>query len=298
MKRSHSAFSVRHKSLAGAVLAAALLAGNAAAAPLGHEGYAVLFSGGFDSDNNHDRYYTQTQRMWDIVVTDLNFDVSNVFVLFADGTDPAVDRSSGVNSNWDMVVNAGGNILAATHDNLQSTLATLANQMDHNDTFYFWSFDHGSNPGPDTTDNDVELVAWDSPWIRDDELASWVAPFSVKAEIYAFAQCFAYGMVDDLSVLAEDSNRFAAWAALGCESSFDSGWADAWADGFDAGLWSTWQLGEYAKVHDPFGPSGLGIEHPGYAGRNFWGLPVSEPMSLALLMSGLAGMALLRRPRA
>lgn len=205
--------------------------------------------------------------MWNITTGLLGFDVDKTYVLFADGTDPAVDRSSGINSDWSMIVNAGGNIAAATHDNLQNTLTSLASMMDQDSSFHFWSFDHGSNPGPDPTDNDVELVAWGTPSIRDDELAAWVEPFNVKAEIYAFGQCFSGGMVDDLKI-PNHNNRFAAWAAEACEPSYGDGWVDAWADGIESGLRATHALGQYAVVNDLFGPYGTGQEHPGWTGQN------------------------------
>ena len=109
-----------------------------------HTNYAVLFSGGYNAQNNHDRYYDQTLRMWNILTQtpDLNFDVNNVHVLFADGTDPAVDRSSDVSSDWSSIVNTSGNIVSASAENLQTTITSLASIIDENSSFYFWSFDH------------------------------------------------------------------------------------------------------------------------------------------------------------
>lgn len=257
-----------------------------------HTDYAVLFSGGYNAGNNHDRYYDQTLRMWDITTNVLGFDVGNVYVLFADGTDPEVDRSSGVNSDWSMIVNAGGNINTATHDTLKTTVESLYPVMDQNSSFYFWSFDHGSDPFP-YNDNDVELTAWGTPAIRDDELASWVEPFNAAAEIYAFGQCYAGGMADDLNI-QNHNNRFAAWAASGCEPSWGDGWIDAWADGIESGLRGTHALGQYAVLNDPFGPSGTGWEHPGWTGENInivTNQKIPEPTSaIALFSFGCLGL--------
>ena len=286
--------------------------------------YAVLFSGGLDAANNHDRYYEETLRMWNISVG--LFGVNNVFVLFADGLAPAVDRSSGVSSDWTPITNAGGNIEAATHDNLFARLTALSSVITPQDSFYFWSFNHGDNPSfPDCPNeapnapnspilnkanppgclppvvanpNDVVLTAWQAPSIRDDELAAWVAPINAKKEAYAFAECFSGGMVDDLF---PDPNRFAAWAAAANECSFDRGWADAWADAIEAGLRSTWKMGEFARVNDPFGGGpAINKETPGWTGANFHFLTnesVPEPSTFALFLISLLGITLCRRER-
>jgi hypothetical protein len=84
--------------------------------------YAVLFSGGISQGSNHDRYYEETLRMWDIMTGTLGYQSGDVYVLFGDGTDAAVDRSSGENSDWSTVTSAGSTVLAGTEGNLQSTL--------------------------------------------------------------------------------------------------------------------------------------------------------------------------------
>lgn len=284
------------------------------AAPVAHTDYAVLFSGGGDPDNNRPRYYNQTLRMWDITTGILGFDPKNVYVLFADGLDPAADHCTdegGIagnpcpsqtyrNSVWDRVVNAGGAVLDATRDSLFDTLDFLDQTMTTSDSFYFWSFDHGFNQ------NKVEpfdpksggLVAWGEPGIWDHEFAGWVDFFDVKAEIYAFGQCFSGSMVDDLD-LAHHANRFAAWAAAGCEPSWGDGWVDAWADAIESGVRWTHELGQYAIRFDPFGPNGLGLENPGEAGRNIHimtnqipepgGLGVLALIGLVVVVVGRAG---------
>lgn len=272
----------RNMSIKRVVLILVLMAALAPAA-LADTTYAVLFSGGGDRYNNHVRYYEETLRMWEI--TKDMFGVGNVWVLAADGTDTAVDRSDGLNSDWSSIVNAGGHITSATGANLRSTLESLDITPDV--SFYFWSFDHGSGGG--TGDADVTLVGWNNDWVEDDELASWVSGYNGKAECYAFAQCFAGGMVDDLD-LTNRTNRFAAWAADYYESSWGKGWADAWADALEAGIRTTHALGQYAIDNDPYGPSGSGQEHPGFAGLDFDIItndPVNPPPVTPELPSGL-----------
>lgn len=258
--------------------------------------YGVIFSGGSNAGANYDRYYDETLRMWNIMTGPLGYE--QVYVLFADGLDPGVDRSSGVSSDWSMITAAGGNIEAATYANLENRLLSLQTQITHDDTFHFWSFDHGygSSAAPDTGG----LVSWGTPWIDDDVFASWVNPIDSYAQSFAFGQCYAGDMVDDLNILPGE-NRFAAWAADWYEPSYGRGWADAWADGLEAGLFWTHDLGEYALWNDPFGPFGLGLEHPGWTGDNFniiTGEPVPVPGAALLGMIGLAISGLRLRKRA
>ena len=258
--------------------------------------YGVIFSGGINAGNNHDRYYDETLRMYNIMTTDLGYD--EVYVLFGDGTDTAIDRSSGVSSDWSMI--EAGHIEAATATNLENRLTSLQTQITTSDVFHFWSFDHGYNetyddsPPVPATEDLGGLCAWDPTWadyrIADDVFASWVNPIDAYAEAYIFGQCFAGDMVNELNIVAGE-NRFAAWAADWYEPSWGRGWADAWADGLESGLLWTHDLGAYAVDNDPFGPSGTGAEHPGWLGDNLnilTGVPVPVPGAVLLGMLGLS----------
>lgn len=268
-----------------------------------HTDYAVLFSGGYDASNNHARYYDQTLRMWNILTGTLGFNPANIYLLFSDGQDPGKDQCSQYdaggncsgwkNSDWSAVAAANTSVLPATPTKLQQTITFLDNAMSSEDSFYFWAFDHGSqtaDPGH------VTLTAWDQGAIRDDQFASWVDDLQVKAEIYAFAECFSGGMADDLN-LAAHPNRFAAWAAGSGEPSWGDGWAKAWADGIDNGLRWSRDLGQYALTHDIYGPKQLGKETPGWAGANIHIITNDIPEPASLLLAASALIPLLGRRR-
>ncbi len=233
--------------------------------------YGVIFSGGVNAANNHDRYYDETLRMWNIMTGTLGYD--QVYVLFGDGTTVGVDRSSGADSEWSMIPT--GHIESATYEHLQSRLTGLQSTITADDCFHFWSFDHGyKNEDLYSTTPAIQdwggLCAWGEDRIADDIFASWVNPIDAYAESYAFGQCFAGDMYNELNILPSE-NRFATWAADFNESSLLDGWVDAWADGLESGLRSTWDLGNYAMLNDPYGygPGGTEQEHPGMEGANF-----------------------------
>lgn len=296
--------------LVGALLACAVAA-TARAAPV-HTDYAVLFSGGWDASNNHARYYDQTLRMWNLLTGTLGFNATNIYVLFADGTDTGKDQCTSYgaddkcngwkDSDWSALQVANTSILSATAVNLENTLGFLSNAMTRDDSFYFWSFDHGDTANNPSDPMDVTLTAWNYESIADDAFASWVEPLDVQAEIFAFAQCYSGGMVDDLN-LAANPNRFAGWAASGCEPSWGDGWARAWADGIQSGRRWSHDLGRYAVDHDPFAPGGATCqatgrcEHPGWAGANIHIVTneIPEPASASIAALGLLAMAWLRR---
>jgi hypothetical protein len=243
--------------------------------------YGVLFSGGADQTQNFDLFYDQTMRMWNIYTGVLGYAPDNIYVLSADGTDPAPDLESGGNSDWTAITTAGGHVVAGTSANLQTVLQNLASVITPQDTFHFWSGDHGYNetyndqvsPPIAATQNLGGLSGWNNELISDDAFASWANEIHASEELFAFSQCFAYDMVlDDLDF---SDNTFAAWAADWDETAlFDEtanvqDWQDAWATGIESGTWMTHDLGDYAMNNDPWGPAGTGEEHPSWVGANF-----------------------------
>ena len=277
--------------------------------------YGVIFSGGIDKENNYLRYDYETYQMWQVMTGTLGYAVENVYVLFADGTDPAEDRHIDddehgtvfIDSDWSDIVLAGGHIEAATYDNLRNRLAFLQGAMTPEDCFYFWSFDHGYNTFYQTdaqghvihpaVQDEGGLCTWGWTWVRDDEFAAWVDPFDVKTECYAFGECFAGDMVDDLNIAGGD-NRFAAYAADWYEPSYGSYWVAAWREAIESGLRSTHEIGDYAMTHDLAALAGK--EHPGWVGADFHIVTneaIPEPLTALSICLGWGALARYARRR-
>lgn len=294
---------MKHANLKRLAALFALLAGASGFSPAVQAGnYAMIFSGGGEPLSNYDYYYTQTSRMWDLLVNRMGYDADNVYVLFSDGVDPGLDqsklRTGYVNSDWSSVVNAGGHIDSATREDFQDTLQIIGNRMEPGrDGFMLWTFDHGNQSNPAKRGNG-SLVTWLGDSIYPGEIGSLLEPISDKAPLwdaYVFNQCYAEDMALGLGITSGDANRFATWAATWDQTSISDGFADAWADGMESGLLSTRLLAEYAIAHDPYGPSGSRNENPGWVGGNFEISSVPEPSSGMVLALGLAAFVFSRK---
>ncbi|MFM8890571.1 MAG: FG-GAP repeat domain-containing protein [Planctomycetia bacterium] len=193
--------------------------------------YAVLFAGGVNKANNHVRYYDNIKAMYQTLVGSCNVRPENIFVLHADGTNPAIDRSDNVNS--DMSYASGANVLSATPANLLATLDYLAGRVDNTDSFFFFSFDHGGGSYNRTTVFDEEVLNGWGGDITDDALAPKLLAINGAANTYVFTQCFAGGLLDDLGTLA--SNRHASSATNHYEYSWGNGFAKAYQEALAAG---------------------------------------------------------------
>jgi hypothetical protein len=237
--------------------------------------YVVLFSGGVDADANYPRYYNNIKEMYQTLISHLNVRPENVYIIYADGTSSGVDRSDGINS--DMSYAAGATVLSATKANLLNTLETLEAEIDGDDHFFFYSFDHGSgSQNMAGTTGEEELCGWGEN-IRDDELAPALEAIDGKHSTFVFTQCFAGGMIDDMGTLAAGS--YAAAATNHYEYSWGDGFADAYVEALKDGWRYTHSVFNQAKANDPYaiqtayadngGTWTNNKEHPWDTGDNF-----------------------------
>ena len=95
--------------MSGLALLGCLLTANPAHA----EKFALIYSGGGTRYSNASYFGERTLRVWRLLVNRWGYAADNVYVLFADGTDPALDCLAGAkqaDTDWSEVVRAGGRI--------------------------------------------------------------------------------------------------------------------------------------------------------------------------------------------
>jgi hypothetical protein len=237
--------------------------------------YAVLFSGGVNASKNADRFYNNIKSLYQTLTVKCNVEANNIFIVFADGANPAADRPGNINS--DMTFTSGAHVLSATQANLLNTLTTLAGLVTSSDNFLFYSFDHGSGKlnSPSTT-GEEELCGWGQN-IADDVLAPALQSIHSAHSSYVFAECFSGGMLDDLMPVGD--TNFGCAATNHYEYSMEDGFAAGFAGALQNGKQTTAEIYKYAVGHDsyavttPYDANGGAYvkdkEHPWQTGADF-----------------------------
>ncbi len=111
--------------------------------------HAVLINGGGNASLNHEYYRNDLVFMHTTLKENYEYDPSRMHILCSDGTDPAADQSSGVNSNPDLDGDGTTDVdYAATQANLELVFNQLALSLDSEDELFIFitsPFVNGSN---------------------------------------------------------------------------------------------------------------------------------------------------------
>ena len=207
---------------AAAAKAAAIgTAGDVPAATDASHRYAVILSGGYNQQNNHVRYWNDCSYFFTTLKA-AGFLQNNIYVLFADGTDPAIDNSLGLNSNTDLNNDTIQDIkYSATKANITTVFNELAGKLGSQDILYIFTTDHGGpaegNTAPYAAAN-VVLNLWGED-ITNAEFAAEVNKVQAGAVAAIFEQCFSGGMIEPLKA----PNRVLMSAARYWELSYAMG---------------------------------------------------------------------------
>ncbi|MCP4131741.1 MAG: hypothetical protein GY754_12250 [bacterium] len=158
--------------------------------------HALLISGGYDSYNNHIRYWGDVAYMYRTLVNRCLFKPSEIEVCMADGDDPAADRSDGTNSPTDL---DGDGTADYTKDSTRATilseLQNLVDTVEENDLVYIFTTDHGGQ----NSDGSVVLYTWGDS-ITDAEFAGYINQLPASAvKVIFMEQCYSGGFIDDLA---------------------------------------------------------------------------------------------------
>lgn len=228
------------------------------------ENYAVLFAGGNGSGDNEPRYYEQISHHYHVLKDNLGYKPENIWILFADGLDPAADQSDGTNSNWYTHASQGAHVMMGNEAELNEVLEGFQN-LDPHDMFYFYCFDHGSGTQDDKDDHDEEqITAWSGSDINDEEFAASTALVGAERQVYVLGQCYSGGILEELDMSGDW--KFGCASCTHFEKSYSYGYDglnECWSDAItEQGRHTTYSV--YATARDDMGT----YSDPDYV---FWG---------------------------
>jgi len=199
--------------------------------------YCWIISGGYDQGNNHIRYYGDVQFLYLTLTDDYGFTDDHITVCFADGTNPAVDNSSGGNSNPDFDSDGDTDIdFDATMAGVTSGFNQIAANVGSDDHLYLFTTDHGgAGKGGQDLPPEVILNLWAAGSLNDDQMKTWLDAIPSMSTHVAMEQCYSGGFLGECVPGAQP--RTFASAANGYESS----WAGNTYPQYDE--WAYWWIG-------------------------------------------------------
>jgi hypothetical protein len=189
--------------------------------------YAILFSGGVNSINNHIRYWNDLKFMYSTLINKYGFSKNNFAVLYADGKgldtqmpvhysatqtnletvlDLLRKDSTGKDFVFIFTTNHGGGFCNAGLQYLGTTYYDLGGRFDANadegaaDIIVEKKYKIDLNNDGDQNDQvswDEELCSWGGS-IYDDDLGNMFANIKYKTMVIVMEQCFSGGLIRDI----------------------------------------------------------------------------------------------------
>jgi hypothetical protein len=159
--------------------------------------YAVLMNGGYDSGNNHVRYWNDLQNIYITLNYVYEIPDENIIVLCSDGLNPAVDQSNGQNSNPDLDGDGDDDIMySCVLSNVDYVFTSLAANLTATDKLFVFTTDHGGSvSGWDVIEN-----LWNHEELTDYHFQELLAAFPDCEKICTFEPCFSGGFLDNIIV--------------------------------------------------------------------------------------------------
>ncbi|MCX6660981.1 MAG: hypothetical protein NTY91_00345 [Euryarchaeota archaeon] len=157
--------------------------------------WAVLMNGGYDSGNNHVRYWNDLSNIYITLTTVYDFADENIIVLCSDGLNPAADQSNGQNSDPDLDGDGDNDIMySCVLSNVDMVFAGLANNFTGTEKLFVFTTDHGSSAGGyDTIEN-----LWNYEELTDAHFAELLGAIPAAEKICTLEPCFSGGFLDNI----------------------------------------------------------------------------------------------------
>jgi hypothetical protein len=162
------------------------------------ERWAVLMNGGYNSGNNHIRYWNDLSNIYAALDSVYGYQDDHIIVLCSDGTNPAPDQSNGQNSPPDLDGDGDADIMyPCLLANVDQVFGWLANNLSNGDQLFVFTTDHGSPvSGWDVVEN-----LWNMEELTDDHFALLIGALPEGVIVtYTLEPCNSGGFMDDLIV--------------------------------------------------------------------------------------------------
>lgn len=159
--------------------------------------WAVLMNGGYDSSNNHVRYWNDLSNIYITLNSVYEFPDENIIVLCSDGLNPAVDQSNGQNSNPDLDGDGDPDIMySCVLANVNTVFANLATNFTGTEKLFVFTTDHGNT----VSGWNVVQNLWNHEVLTDAHFAELLAALPECEIICTFEPCFSGGFLDNVVV--------------------------------------------------------------------------------------------------
>lgn len=162
--------------------------------------YAIIISGGYNQSNNHIRYWNNCSYIYQTLTDLYGYSSSNIYVLMADGTNPAIDNSLNESSVLDLDGDGICDIdYPATISSLQNVISTLSSQMTNEDYLFIYTTDHGNY-----IENIEESVIcmWNQELLSASTFSNMVRSLNAKAINIVMGQCYSGGFIEHFNTIS------------------------------------------------------------------------------------------------
>ena len=159
--------------------------------------WAVLMNGGYDSSNNHVRYWNDLSNIYITLNYVYEIPDENIIVLCSDGLNPAVDQSNGLNSDPDLDGDGDADIMySCILANVNMVFASLAENFTGTEKLFVFTTDHGNTQGG----WNVVQNLWNHELLTDAHFAELLAAIPECEKICTLEPCYSGGFLDNVVV--------------------------------------------------------------------------------------------------
>lgn len=257
--------------------------------------WVILMNGGYDSSNNHIRYWDDLSNIYITLTEVYGYADENIITLCSDGLDPTPDQSNGQNSNPDLDADGDADIMyACLLSTVNAVFTNLAANFSGGEKLFIFTTDHGGTDGGLNTYENL----WNHEELSDAHFAELLALFPDNVEILCtFEPCYSGGFIDNVvvppgPVVASSACRYdeSSYAMLPYPYYYDEyvfhwtaamKWEDAYgvavnADNNSDGVISFREAFDYAVEHDTQTETPMYDDYPDNIGERIT-LWVSDP---------------------